>query len=66
VIGFGFGLTLRAFEPILTRPVSFDLSAQWHHLKSRLTIKDQAMFPGETFQSDGEILRGAATMTVAF
>ena len=66
VIGFGAGLTLRAFEPILTRPVTFDIGAQWHHLKSRLTIKDQTMFPGETFQSDGEIVRGSATMTVAF
>ena len=34
--------------------------------KSRLTIKDQSMFPGETLRSQGEILRGAATMTVGF
>ncbi len=66
IVGFGLGLTLRAFEPILTRPVSFDLGLQWHHLKSRLTIKDQQMFPGVTFSSDGEILRGAMTMTVSF
>ncbi len=66
VVGFGLGLTLRAFQPILTRPVSFDLGAQWHHLESRLTIKDQQMFPGVTLRSDGEIVRGAMTMTVAF
>ena len=66
IVGFGLGLTLRAFQPILTRPVSFDLGAQWQHLASRLTIKDQEIYPGVTLRSAGEVLRGAMTMTVSF
>jgi long-chain fatty acid transport protein len=66
IVGFGVGLTLRAFEPILTKPVSFDLGAQWQHLESRLTIKDQEKFPGVTFGSAGEVLRGGMSMTVSF
>jgi long-chain fatty acid transport protein len=66
IVGFGLGLTLRAFQPILTRPVSFDLGTQWQHLTSRLTIKDQMLYPGVTLRSAGEILRGGMTMTVSF
>jgi long-subunit fatty acid transport protein len=66
VLGLGAGVTLRAFAPILTRPIGFDVGLQWHHLRARLTIKDQTMFPGRTFSSSGDIVRGVATMTVQF
>jgi long-subunit fatty acid transport protein len=66
VVAVGAGMTLRAFEPVLTRPISFDVGLQWHHLRSRLTIKDQDMFPGRTFSSGGDIFRAAGTMTVQF
>jgi long-chain fatty acid transport protein len=66
IVAAGVGLRLRAFRPILTLPVGFDVGLQWHHLQNRLTIKDQTMFPGQTFSSGGDILRAAATMTVEF
>lgn len=66
VVAFGAGLTLRAFQPILTRPITVDFGVQWHRLRDRLTIKDQSAFPGRAFSSGGDILRGGATLTVAF
>ena len=66
LIAGGLGLTLDGFQPILEKPITFDLAVQWHHLVERLTIKDQEMFPGSTYSSGGDILRAALTMTVPF
>ncbi len=66
VVAFGAGIVLRAFEPILTRPIAFDLGVQWHHLADQVTMKDQTAFPGRAFSSGGELVRGGITMTVSF
>jgi long-chain fatty acid transport protein len=66
VLALGAGLKLRAFQPILTRPLTFDLGLQWHHLRDKLTVKDQMTFPGEAFSSGGDILGATGTMTVEF
>lgn len=66
VFAVGAGITFRAFQPILTRPISIDLGLQWHHLRDKLTIKDQEMFPGEAFSSGGDIVRGGVTTSVYF
>jgi long-chain fatty acid transport protein len=64
MVSVGGGIRLPAFQPILSHPVSFDLAVQWHHLRERLTIKDQNTFPGQAFSSGGNILRGSFTMSV--
>ena len=66
VVALGAGARLGLFQPILTHPVTFDLALQWHHLRDRLTLKDQTLFPGRSFSSGGEILRASATATVEF
>jgi hypothetical protein len=49
VVALGAGARLGLFQPILTHPVTFDLALQWHHLRDRLTLKDQTLFPGRSF-----------------
>jgi long-subunit fatty acid transport protein len=66
VFALGAGVRFRAFDPILTRPISLDLGLQWHHLRDKLTIKDQTAFPGRSFTSGGDMLRAGLTMSVEF
>lgn len=66
VLSLGAGMTLADFAPLLTRPVSFNIGLQWHHLMRRLTQKDAMQFPGESFASGGNIFHINATTTVRF
>ncbi len=65
IFALGGGIKFHAFEPVLTRPVALDVAIQWHHLVERLTVKDQAVFPGAAFSSGGNILRGSVTLSVS-
>jgi long-chain fatty acid transport protein len=65
IFALGGGIKFHAFEPVLTRPVALDVAIQWHHLVERLTVKDQAVFPGGAFSSGGNILRGSVTLSVS-
>jgi long-subunit fatty acid transport protein len=64
IFAVGAGIKFRAFEPVLTRPLSLDLALQLHVLPERLTVKDQMVFPGAAFSSGGNILRGSVTLSV--
>jgi hypothetical protein len=64
VLALGAGLTFDVLRPVLPHPVTLDLGLQLHHLREKLTVKDQGQFPGAAFSSGGLILRGAATLSV--
>jgi long-subunit fatty acid transport protein len=64
VLALGGGLKLPLARSVLPHPVTLDVGLQWHHLRERLTVKDQGRFPGAAFASGGRILRGAATLSV--
>jgi long-chain fatty acid transport protein len=66
VIALGGGARFTALQPTLKRPLRVDVALQWHHLRDRLTIKDQDLFPGRAFSSGGEIVRASATATLEF
>lgn len=66
VLALGAGVTLADWKPVLTRPIGFEVAAQWHHLADRLTIKDAEMYPGQPFSSAGNIFYVSSTMKVAF
>ncbi len=62
----GFGVTLANWKPYITRPISFGVAAQWHHLNDRVTSKDDMAFPVGAFSSGGNIFYAGTTMTVDF
>lgn len=64
VIALGAGFSLDVLRPILSHPLTLDIGLQLHHLRDKLTVKDQAQFPGAAFSSGGNIVRAAATLSV--
>jgi long-subunit fatty acid transport protein len=64
VLALGAGFTFDVLRPVLSYPITLDVGLQLHHLRERVTVKNQAQFPGEAFSSGGSILRGAATLSV--
>jgi long-subunit fatty acid transport protein len=66
VVSLGFGIDLADWKPILTRPIELSVALQWHHLQSKLTVKDASQFPGEAFSSGGDIFHLGSSMTVNF
>jgi long-subunit fatty acid transport protein len=64
VFALGGGLKLHVAPSVLAHPIALDVGLQLHHLRDRLTVKDQGQFPGMAFESSGRILRGTATLSV--
>ena len=65
VFALGGGMSLDVLRPILAHPIRIDLGLQLHHLRERITVKTQEIFPGKAFSSGGDILRAALTLSVA-
>jgi long-chain fatty acid transport protein len=66
VVALGGGAKFLALAPTLKRPLRVDVALQWHHLRERLTVKDQDLFPGRAFSSGGDIVRLSSTATLEF
>lgn len=64
LVALGGGVRVHPFPSVLPHPMTIDIGLQLHHLRDKLTVKDQALFPGAAFSSGGDIFRAAATLTL--